>query len=368
MNAIPLEEYVNDPSEYRRSILDGDSFLPESASWRFRAREMEPYMPSQAPGSPWFTVKKPLDCTADQTAAAQLLANRAEGGAPLRLSPCDLYPYLRGRTLWLIGDSNTRSLFRAAQCFLLDLWEDQRVCAPSTDPNLVRQLDALPLKPGTPKCIHLAGGGRVCMVHVVQGWALANNTQVAGGGVLPLLYSNFSSPHDIVVVNFGNWHGPRAEPKSQEYVLAYKQALRLLGSFYLATVETRPHLIFHESASTHPYHPASRACVDYPDPAAVGGGSFNKAAQEVLRDYGVPVVGDAAAFTAPAPWGHPGARAQGGRDGVEQGDCMHFCSPGVTELLLWTLWQAFNKGVAGIAPLPPDVGATEWGCSEMRYY
>lgn len=39
-----------------------------------------------------------------------------------------------------------------------------------------------------------------------------------------------------------------------------------------------------------------------------------------------------------------------------------------TQLLLWTLWQAFNKGVAGIAPLPPGVGTAEWGCSEMRYY
>lgn len=46
---------------------------------------------------------QPLDCTAEQTAAAQLLANGAEDGAPMRLSPCDLYPYLRGRTLWLIG-------------------------------------------------------------------------------------------------------------------------------------------------------------------------------------------------------------------------------------------------------------------------
>lgn len=227
--------------------------------------------------------------------------------------------------------------------------------------------------------------------------------------MLPLLYSNFSSPHDIVVVNFGNWHGPRSEPKSQEYVSAYKQALRLLGSFYLvsgglavlpqgldwcfardlglctpcsvispaisvwlvavdnsglpppdydwppahraphrcqtlqATMETRPHLIFQESASTHPYDLASQGCVNYSDPAAVGGGSFNKAAQEVLRDYSIPVVGNAAAFTAPAPWAHPGARAQGGRDGAEQGDCMHFCSPGVTEVSVRLVFIRMGK-------------------------
>lgn len=31
---------------------------PQSASWRFRSRETEPFMPSQAPGQPWFTVKR----------------------------------------------------------------------------------------------------------------------------------------------------------------------------------------------------------------------------------------------------------------------------------------------------------------------
>jgi hypothetical protein len=64
------------------------------------------------------------------------------------------------------------------QCFLLDLWEDQRVCQASPDDDLVKQLDKLPLKPGTSKCIHLAGGGRVCLVHAVQGWSLMDNPKV----------------------------------------------------------------------------------------------------------------------------------------------------------------------------------------------
>jgi hypothetical protein len=31
------------------------------------------------------------------------LAKNLGGGSILQLSPCDLVPYLRGRTLWLIG-------------------------------------------------------------------------------------------------------------------------------------------------------------------------------------------------------------------------------------------------------------------------
>ncbi len=34
----------------RRNIMDGDPFLNEAPSWRFKSPETEPYMPSQAPG------------------------------------------------------------------------------------------------------------------------------------------------------------------------------------------------------------------------------------------------------------------------------------------------------------------------------
>ncbi len=34
----------------RRNIMDGDPFMASTPSWRFRKSEVEPYMPSQAPG------------------------------------------------------------------------------------------------------------------------------------------------------------------------------------------------------------------------------------------------------------------------------------------------------------------------------
>lgn len=43
------------------------------------------------------------DCTAEQTQATIQLAQREVGNAPMELSPCDMYPLLRGRTMWLIG-------------------------------------------------------------------------------------------------------------------------------------------------------------------------------------------------------------------------------------------------------------------------
>lgn len=53
------EEFIYDMDDLtRRSIMDGDPFFGGNPSWRFKSRETEPYMPSQAPGSPWFKVKR----------------------------------------------------------------------------------------------------------------------------------------------------------------------------------------------------------------------------------------------------------------------------------------------------------------------
>ena len=42
-------------------------------------------------------------CTDKQRAPAVKLSQKLHGGAPSKLTPCDLYPYIQGRTLWLVG-------------------------------------------------------------------------------------------------------------------------------------------------------------------------------------------------------------------------------------------------------------------------
>jgi hypothetical protein len=71
----------------------------------------------------------------------------------------------------------------------------------------VQQLYNLPAAPGQSKCFHLLGkgGGRICMVHMVLGTSLVSNSQVAAGGVLPLLQKKFSRKTDIFYINFGVW-------------------------------------------------------------------------------------------------------------------------------------------------------------------
>ena len=50
---------------------------------------------------------------------AQLRDYRARGWESiLTATPCDLWRFVRGRTLWVVGDSQSLDLFKALQCFL----------------------------------------------------------------------------------------------------------------------------------------------------------------------------------------------------------------------------------------------------------
>ncbi|KAF6266055.1 hypothetical protein COO60DRAFT_640959 [Scenedesmus sp. NREL 46B-D3] len=131
------------------------------------------------PGSAWGV------CTTAQTKHSYDLVKTLGGGSILDLSPCDILPYLRGRTTWLIGDSHSKTFYWALQCFLIDFW-DHRECQASSLPEASMQLRRQPAKQGLSNCIHLLGrgGGRVCMVEAVLGTNLVNNTEVRAQSML----------------------------------------------------------------------------------------------------------------------------------------------------------------------------------------
>eukprot|EP00877_Chromochloris_zofingiensis_P014357 jgi/Chrzof1/9175/Cz03g38220.t1 len=167
-------------------------------------------------------------CSALQQRKTLSYATQLGTAASLQLSPCDLWPYLKGRTLWLIGDSHFKVLYKAFKCFLIDFW-DHTMCQASTDPTLVSQLNNLPQRPGESQCIHMPGGTRICLVHNVLGTSLLNNQNVAYGGLLPMLRQKFASRNDIFIVNFGVWHGKGLPNEGRP---AFQKALTELGQTY----------------------------------------------------------------------------------------------------------------------------------------
>ena len=64
----------------------------------------------------------------DWVREGQLAEYRARGWASiLSATPCDLWRFLRGRTLWIMGDSQSQDFFKALQCFLHECAIDIRV-------------------------------------------------------------------------------------------------------------------------------------------------------------------------------------------------------------------------------------------------
>jgi hypothetical protein len=89
--------------------------------------------------------------------------------AMLAFSPCDLWPLIRGRTLWVVGDSHSYDLYHALACFLGGLWDYQfegplpYAGEEAAFAHLAAHVEHY--KP--PECLPLAEGTLVCQVRVL---------------------------------------------------------------------------------------------------------------------------------------------------------------------------------------------------------
>uniref|UniRef100_A0A383VEI9 Uncharacterized protein n=1 Tax=Tetradesmus obliquus TaxID=3088 RepID=A0A383VEI9_TETOB len=281
----------------------------------------------------------------------------------LQLSPCDLVPFLRGRTLWLLGDSHTKTLYRALQCFLFDFW-NQKECKISTDPQDVADIAKQPAQEGVSNCFHLtgSGGGRICIISVALTSSLVNNTAVAGGGILPLLRQRLAKPEDIFYINTGTWHR-----KTPQWASEYKPDLEALGKYYQETRNEWPHMLFRETPAVHPADTARNVClpldgynydpssgmlslastVNTSDSIGMWANSYglNKVVRETLPQFGLYTV-PAYNMTPPLVDNHVAMRNSAALD------CLHYCQPGMPEAWVWYLYNAMRESRAGIRPLP----------------
>ncbi|KAI8471060.1 MAG: hypothetical protein J3K34DRAFT_520821 [Monoraphidium minutum] len=316
-------------------------------------------------------------CDEAQRAAGLKLARQLYSGAPLKASPCELYSYLRGRTLWLTGDSHSKQLYKALQCALIDFW-DGNECKVTKDDALMQQLDTLPVQRGNSRCFHLIGNGRVCITHAVLGTSLLDNSQVANGGVLNTLRDKgLAKPADIFLLQFGVWHAKGGEPGVQQH----RAALQALGQDYSRTKGKWPHVIWRESPMTHDKDKTMTKCL----PAATGwgfdnvngrltlsenarstraallarGGTLNAAARESLPAYGVPIM-KGYDYSVPLHAAHVGLR------GSKELDCLHYCHQGLPEILVYELLRTLKSGVTGVKPLPPVAPERRLACTPLK--
>lgn len=109
----------------------------------------------------------------------------------LTITPCDLFPLVRGRTIWVVGDSQSLDMSKALQCFLHEFWDLKLHNATDSLPAVASTLNQL----RSAVCSELVGSTRICYLR-------ADQPNVVLDLVLPIL-STAGTSRDCVILNVG---------------------------------------------------------------------------------------------------------------------------------------------------------------------
>ncbi|KAK9816555.1 hypothetical protein WJX72_001866 [[Myrmecia] bisecta] len=267
------------------------------------------------------------------------------------MTPCDLWPYLRGRTTWIIGDSQALDFHIALECFMKEFWGLEET--PMTDDQAVLdKFIAIASIAGhdVPHCEVLPEHSRICFIR-------ANNGNDTINVAMPLLEQGLAKPEDVMVVNFGLHHREEA---------AYVELLQRFVQQYEQNKARFPNIIWKDTAPQHfktqtglhekglgqpPFECAPIANVSIqPDhvltashagqEAVLRGSWRNELANELIRNAGMPII---------EGWNETVPLWEYHRDNVLRGyECGHYCHPSASEVWVFQLYETLK---AHIAPL-----------------
>ena len=279
------------------------------------------------------------------------MIDRASAGAPgmqemLTLTPCDLWPWLRGRTLWLVGDSMMQQTTKAAMCFMYEFW----------DLNVTR-LDNMTKAAGLYQpylnefCIEMPEESRICHLRVNT---MTNLTQ----RVLPN-FSKFTGKNsDVMVVNVGIWYSRPSH---------YQSDMAAFAEYYAANKYDLPFVIWRDNAAQHFATPSGefglRLAVPYvckplnvslqddntllPQPGCdaavaqdnVEGGFRNRIANPIVASLGIPIV---------HTWNFSVPMWEYYHHVAKDGDCTHSCHPSGYQVWLYQLHATITSVAADL--------------------
>ena len=109
----------------------------------------------------------------------------------LTITPCDLFTLVRGRIIWVVGDSQTLDMSKALQCFLHEFWDLRSTNATDSFPKLAPTLNQL----RSATCANFVDSTRICYLRADQPHSVLNL-------VLPILLAA-GHPNDFVILNVG---------------------------------------------------------------------------------------------------------------------------------------------------------------------
>ncbi|KAL4450744.1 hypothetical protein ABPG77_001100 [Micractinium sp. CCAP 211/92] len=260
----------------------------------------------------------------------------------LRLTPCDLWAHLRGRTLWLLGDSMMLDFYKAAQCFLYEFWPSLQQRNTSTDAAL--QDEASRLLRST--CVDLLEGTRICYVRGDRGDDIVQR-------LLPLLPRLGAGPSDLLALNFGLHHG-----KPDDYAATLAAFTAYVGQHH----DQLPRVLWQQTSQQH--FKTAEGSGEYPgggppfecgpivnlsvvrdgaielEPGTadtfglLAGGWRNQAADSAMAAAGIPIIhsfNETLWMADMHRWN---------KDGLE---CTHFCHPSAPQTWVLALFRALQQ-------------------------
>ena len=296
-------------------------------------------------------VQGPVCAEWEQKKVIKQLVDKGTAGSPgmqemLTLTPCDLWPWLRGRTLWLVGDSMMQQMSKAAICFMYEFW----------DLN-IKPLDNTTKAAGLYQeylgefCIEMPEESRICHLRVNT---VANLTQ----RVLPNFRKFTGKASDLMVVNVGIWYSRPSH---------YEQDMAAFAEYFTAHKYDLPFIVWRDNAAQH-FATATgefglRLAMPFvckplnvtlqtdntlipqqeSDPAAaqeiVQGGFRNRIANPVISSLGIPII---------QTWNLSVPMWEYYHHVAEKGDCTHSCHPSGYQVWLYQLHATITSAAADL--------------------
>ena len=253
----------------------------------------------------------------------------------LTLTPCDLWPWLRGRTLWLVGDSMMQQISKAAICFMYEFWDLE-----------LRPLDNTTKAAGLYQdhlgefCIEMPEDTRICHLRVN---VVANLTE----RVLPNFGKFGGKMSDILVTNVGVWY---SRPWS------YEEDMAKFADYYSKHKYELPFLVWRDTAAQHFATPNGEfgarlavpfvckplnvslqydnslipqvGCTKSVAEEIMQGGFRNRISNPVIHALGIPII---------HTWNLTVPMWEYYHHVAEKGDCTHACHPSTYQVWLYQL-------------------------------
>ena len=261
----------------------------------------------------------------------------------LTITPCDLFTLVKGRTIWVVGDSQSLDMNKALQCFLHEFWDLKVYNATETMPQLALSLQQL----RSALCSDLVEDTHICYLRADQPHTVLDL-------IFPILFSA-GQPHDLLILNVGLHTTPDYQNELARIAAVYQeQQARLPDMLWMDTPpqhfltdvgeypaggEKPPFSCWYigKSHNQDPLRLSKDHQLTTTDPDyqhAADGGWRNIAARPVMAAAGIPVL---------QTWNESVMLWNYHRDNGAGWECTHYCFPSAPQVWVYHLLRKLQE-------------------------